>query len=264
MFGDFPAKNTVYIHRIWPYVWWFPCQKYRIYTPYMTVCLVISLPKIPYIHRIWPNVWWFPCQKYRIYTLYMTVCLVISLPKIPYICTVYDRMYGDFPAKNTIYLHCIWPNVWWFPCQKYRIYTPYDRIFGDFPAKNTIYTLYDRIFGDFPAKIPYICTENYCMFGDFPAKNTVCTPYIPGRPHGGLTQTVPISYPPNLKPTTPHLNASYLMLYLNHWRLLEIRHSGGLCRARCVFCTPFGREKVHFWTCHDWPLLQDISFINVV
>jgi hypothetical protein len=24
----------------------------RIYTPYMTVCMVISLPKIPYIHRI--------------------------------------------------------------------------------------------------------------------------------------------------------------------------------------------------------------------
>jgi len=25
----------------------------RIYTPYMTVYLVISLPKIPYIHRIY-------------------------------------------------------------------------------------------------------------------------------------------------------------------------------------------------------------------
>jgi hypothetical protein len=25
----------------------------RIYTPYMTVCMVISLPKIPYIHRIY-------------------------------------------------------------------------------------------------------------------------------------------------------------------------------------------------------------------
>jgi hypothetical protein len=27
--------------------------KDRIYTPYMTVYLVISLPKIPYIHRIY-------------------------------------------------------------------------------------------------------------------------------------------------------------------------------------------------------------------
>jgi hypothetical protein len=27
--------RTVYIHRIRPYIWWFPCQKYRIYTVYI-------------------------------------------------------------------------------------------------------------------------------------------------------------------------------------------------------------------------------------
>jgi hypothetical protein len=27
--------RTVYIHRIWPYIWWFPCQKYRIHTVYI-------------------------------------------------------------------------------------------------------------------------------------------------------------------------------------------------------------------------------------
>jgi hypothetical protein len=27
--------RTVYIHHIWPYIWWFPCQKYRIYTVYI-------------------------------------------------------------------------------------------------------------------------------------------------------------------------------------------------------------------------------------
>ena len=27
--------RTVYIHRIWPYIWWFPWQKYRIYTVYI-------------------------------------------------------------------------------------------------------------------------------------------------------------------------------------------------------------------------------------
>ena len=27
--------RTVYIHRLWPYVWWFPCQNYRIYTVYI-------------------------------------------------------------------------------------------------------------------------------------------------------------------------------------------------------------------------------------
>ena len=27
--------RTVYIHRIWPYIWWFPCQIYRIYTVFI-------------------------------------------------------------------------------------------------------------------------------------------------------------------------------------------------------------------------------------
>jgi hypothetical protein len=43
----------------------------------------------------------------------------------PYIYTVYDRIFGDFPAKITVYIHRIWPCIWWFPCQKYRIYTVY-------------------------------------------------------------------------------------------------------------------------------------------
>jgi len=30
--------RTVNIHRIWPYIWWFPCQKYRIY-------MVLANPK---------------------------------------------------------------------------------------------------------------------------------------------------------------------------------------------------------------------------
>ena len=45
----------------------------------------------------------------RIHTPYMTVYLVNFLPKIPiglartepYTCTLYDRISGDFPAKNT-------------------------------------------------------------------------------------------------------------------------------------------------------------------
>ena len=40
--------------------------------------------------------------------------------------------------------------------------------------------------------------------------------YRTGRPQGWLTQTVPISYPPNSKPPIPHLNARYLKLYPNH------------------------------------------------
>ena len=33
----------------------------------------------------------------------------------PYIHTVYDCMYGDFPAKNTVYIPYIPINVWFWP-----------------------------------------------------------------------------------------------------------------------------------------------------
>jgi hypothetical protein len=39
--------RTVYVHRIWPYIWWLPCQKYRIYTvhiwfwPTPIICAVL-------------------------------------------------------------------------------------------------------------------------------------------------------------------------------------------------------------------------------
>jgi len=37
--------RTVYLHRIWPYVWWFPCLKYRMYTVYTYVCMVLANSK---------------------------------------------------------------------------------------------------------------------------------------------------------------------------------------------------------------------------
>ena len=49
IFGDFPAKTTVYT----PYIYIYRVGQKRIYTPYMTVYLVISLPKLPYMHRIY-------------------------------------------------------------------------------------------------------------------------------------------------------------------------------------------------------------------
>ena len=48
--------RTVYIHRIWPYNWWNPCKKYRIYTVY--------------IHCIWPYNWWNPYKNTE-YTPYI-------------------------------------------------------------------------------------------------------------------------------------------------------------------------------------------------
>jgi hypothetical protein len=52
----------------------------HVYAPYMTVYLVVSLPKTPYIHHI-----------YRV------------LANPTYMYTVYARMYGTSPAKNTVH-----------------------------------------------------------------------------------------------------------------------------------------------------------------
>jgi len=34
--------RTVYLHRIWPYVWWFPCYKYRMYNVYAYNGMVLA------------------------------------------------------------------------------------------------------------------------------------------------------------------------------------------------------------------------------
>ena len=31
----------------------------------LPLALFVELARILYIHRIWPYIWWFPCQKYR-------------------------------------------------------------------------------------------------------------------------------------------------------------------------------------------------------
>ena len=35
--------KTVYMHRIWPYIRWFPCQKYRVYTVYIWFWLTLMV-----------------------------------------------------------------------------------------------------------------------------------------------------------------------------------------------------------------------------
>jgi hypothetical protein len=44
------SARTVYRHRTWPYIWWYPCQKYRIYTP-----------EVPYIYMVLANPNWERC-----------------------------------------------------------------------------------------------------------------------------------------------------------------------------------------------------------
>jgi len=76
-----------------------------ICTPYLTVYLVISLPKIPYIHRICMVL----ANPNCICTPYLTVYLVISLPKLPYIhriCMVLAN--PSVPLMHTI---CLKPST---------------------------------------------------------------------------------------------------------------------------------------------------------
>jgi len=41
----------------------------RIYTPYMTACVGLARSVYIYLHA--PYIWWFPSQKYRVYTVYI-------------------------------------------------------------------------------------------------------------------------------------------------------------------------------------------------
>jgi len=50
--------RTVYTQRIWPYVWWFPCQKYRIYTVYTYTWMVLAIPTDLSSSGL-------PCKKWR-------------------------------------------------------------------------------------------------------------------------------------------------------------------------------------------------------
>ena len=60
--------RTVYIQRIWPYIRWFPCQKYRIYTVYIWFWPTLyiygifgrKLTKHTVIHNV--DIWSWPTQ----------------------------------------------------------------------------------------------------------------------------------------------------------------------------------------------------------
>ena len=108
IFGDFPAKITVYklyVHGSGkPYVFvkiatslsWIwgrgcksvSCKHIWIMTSMndmlicITRCASLGLARTVSIHRIWPYVWWVLCQNYRIYTVHIwlwpTLCTIDS------------------------------------------------------------------------------------------------------------------------------------------------------------------------------------------
>ena len=54
--------STVYIHRIWPYIWWFLCQNYRIYTVYIYIWFWPTLCVLQVTSGAW-ELWYDSCKK---------------------------------------------------------------------------------------------------------------------------------------------------------------------------------------------------------
>jgi hypothetical protein len=132
--------RTVYIRRIWPYIWWFPCQQYRIYTAYIW---------------FWPTLFFFKQSTLQFEQLQtkkknnmdqvIIMVVVTTWPAWYRVCAVFGTGYKETPQNN-----CgVW-NVRSALISRLghdRIYTPfiytvYDRIFDGFPAKITVYTPY--------------------------------------------------------------------------------------------------------------------------
>jgi hypothetical protein len=61
----------------------------------------IGLARTVYTHRIWPYVWWIPCQKYRIYTVYTYKCMVLDNPTYTPLCEI-NRL--GMPIKTSIWM----------------------------------------------------------------------------------------------------------------------------------------------------------------
>ena len=88
-----------------------------------TYCTWLGLARTVYTHRIWPYIWWFPCQKYHIYTVYiwfwptqyMTIPLVNFLPKK----STYPVHLVHALNLYTEYIHCTkyvhWMCTWFWP-----------------------------------------------------------------------------------------------------------------------------------------------------
>jgi hypothetical protein len=80
----------------------------------MTVYFVISLPIISYIYTvIFDRMFGASPAKNIVYTPYMTVNLVISLPELAYIYTPFMTVYLVLPLPKISYIHCI--DIWFWP-----------------------------------------------------------------------------------------------------------------------------------------------------
>ena len=64
----------------------FRCLCSCLVTFFLQKCICVGLARTVYMHRIWPCIWWFSCQKYRIHTVYIYMVLANPI----YVCSVWQ------------------------------------------------------------------------------------------------------------------------------------------------------------------------------
>jgi hypothetical protein len=149
--------RTVHTHRTWPYVRWFPCQEYRIYTVCTYKCMVLANPTKGInetvgsldmqghvlqssLFHLTPVIAYFvtaPPSAFRFISLASSVWpfdagqALLNKACPPRKDIWYSCQTAIGPALNckhvglarTVYIHRIRPLIWWFPCQEYRVCT---------------------------------------------------------------------------------------------------------------------------------------------
>jgi hypothetical protein len=90
----------------------------------MHICICMFLSTLHYgvYIRFWPTLQMCAmCICCHGFTPFVRMHLYVFVnPTLRYI-----YIYWYIGLAKTIYIHCIWLYIWWFPCQEYRIYTVY-------------------------------------------------------------------------------------------------------------------------------------------
>ena len=141
----------------------------------MTVCMVISLPKVPYIHRIYLlNVWFWPtlhtCTSTRVYA---------HLAHWHHPHTVYAHLHSvRTPTSTQVYAHLAhWHRPHTVYAHLHRVRTPTStQVYAHLAHWQRPHTVYAHLHS---VRTPTQCTHTY-------KHTSVCTPCVlaasPQRP----------------------------------------------------------------------------------
>ena len=79
----------------------------------LSMTIHVGLARAVYIHRIWPYIWWSPCQNYRIYTVYIWIWPTLHTRILS--CSVYIHGYDQpYSALHNASRACSTTGHTWF------------------------------------------------------------------------------------------------------------------------------------------------------